>query len=69
MEKSICMKSVNQLSATYNTQQMAISILAVLKKYHTLFFSKIRKDVANFAVCCSYDCPFKVNIHTYQADI
>ena len=31
-------------------------------KYHTLFFSKIRKDVAIFVVCCSRDWCFKVNI-------
>ena len=24
-------------------------------KYHTLFYSKIRKDVAKFVVCCSRD--------------
>ena len=27
----------------------------ILMKYHTLFFSKIRKDVAKFVVCCSLD--------------
>ena len=30
-------------------------------KYHTLFFSKIRKDVAKFDVCCSGDWRFKGN--------
>ena len=28
-------------------------------KYHTLFFSKIRKDVAKFVVYCSRDWRFK----------
>ena len=28
-------------------------------KYHTSFFSKIRKDVAKFLVCCSRDWRFK----------
>ena len=27
----------------------------ILMKYHTLFFSKIREDVAKFGVCCSRD--------------
>ena len=27
--------------------------------YHTLFFSKIRKDVTKFVVCCSRDWRFK----------
>ena len=30
-------------------------------KYHTLFLSKIGKDVAKFVVCCSGDWHFKVN--------
>ena len=30
----------------------------ILMKYHTLFFSKIREDVAKF-VCCSRDWRFK----------
>ena len=30
-----------------------------LMKYHTLFFSKIRKYVAKFVVCCSRDKRFK----------
>ena len=28
-------------------------------KYHTLFFSKIKKDVGKFVVCCSCDWRFK----------
>ena len=28
-------------------------------KYHTLFFSKIKEDVAEIAVCCSRDWRFK----------
>ena len=28
-------------------------------KYHTLFFSKIRKDVTKFVVYCSCDWRFK----------
>ena len=28
-------------------------------KWHTIFFSKIRKDVAKFVVCCSRDWRFK----------
>ena len=28
-------------------------------KYHTLFLSKTRKDVAKFVVCCSRDWRFK----------
>ena len=28
-------------------------------KYHTLFLSKTRKDVAKFVVCCSPDWRFK----------
>ena len=31
----------------------------VLMKYHTLFLSKTRKDVAKFVVCCSRDWRFK----------
>ena len=31
----------------------------ILMKYHPLFFSNIKKDVAKFAVCCSRDWPFK----------
>ena len=31
----------------------------LLMKYHTLFLSKIRKDVAKFVVCCSRDFRFK----------
>ena len=31
----------------------------ILMKYHTLFFSKIRKDVSKFVVCCSRDKRFK----------
>ena len=32
----------------------------ILMKHHTLFFSKIRKDVAKFVVCCSCDCALRV---------
>ena len=32
--------------------------MTILMKYHTLFSSKIRKDVAKFAVCCSCDRHF-----------
>ena len=28
-------------------------------KYHTLFFSKIKKDVTKFVLCCSHDLRFK----------
>ena len=28
-------------------------------KYHTLFFQKIRNDVAKFVVCCSCDWRFR----------
>ena len=31
----------------------------ILMKYHTLFLSKIGKDVAKFVVCCSRDWRFK----------
>ena len=31
----------------------------ILKKYHTLFFSKIGKDVNKFVICCSCDWRFK----------
>ena len=31
----------------------------ILVKYHILFFSKIRKDVEKFVVCCSRDWRFK----------
>ena len=31
----------------------------ILMKCHTLFFAKIRKDVAKFVVCCSRDWRFK----------
>ena len=27
--------------------------------YHSLFLSKIRKDIAKFVVCCSHDWRFK----------
>ena len=30
-----------------------------LMKYHTLFFSKIRKDVAKYVICCSRDWRFQ----------
>ena len=31
----------------------------ILMKYHTLFLSNTRKDVAKFIVCCSRDWRFK----------
>ena len=31
----------------------------ILMKYHTLFFTKIRKDVAKLVDCCSGDWGFK----------
>ena len=31
----------------------------ILMKYHTLFLSKIREEVAIFVVCCSRDWRFK----------
>ena len=31
----------------------------ILMKYHPLFLSEIRKDVAKFVVCCSCDWRFK----------
>ena len=45
--------------------------------YIPIFFSKIRKDVAKFVVCCSCDCPFKgyhlprylVNINTLKNNV
>ena len=33
-------------------------LASILLKYHTLFFSKIGKDVAKFVVCCSWDWRF-----------
>ena len=36
-------------------------------KYHTLFFSKIGKDVAKFVVCCSCDWRFKSKVTTTAA--
>ena len=39
----------------------------ILMKY-TLFFSKIRKDVTNFVVCCSHDWRFKDYI-LYKTEI
>ena len=30
-------------------------LLANLMKYHSLFFRKIREDVAKFVVCCNRD--------------
>ena len=44
----------------------------ILMKYHSLFISKIRKEVAKFVVCCSCDLRFKGynlvanNSHEYQ---
>ena len=38
-------------------------------KYHSLFLSKIRKDVEKFVVCCSRDWRFKglhVNIDSFR---
>ena len=64
----------NPESATYILQQMTISNFAafskilfheicllatILMKYHTLFFSKIKKDIAKFVFCCSHDWRFK----------
>ena len=34
----------------------------ILLKYHSLFFSKIRKDVGKFVVCCSCDWRFKGSV-------
>ena len=31
----------------------------ILMKHHTIFFLKIRKDVARFVICCSHDWHFK----------
>ena len=31
----------------------------ILMKYHTLFFSKIKTDIAKFVVCCSRAWRFK----------
>ena len=31
-------------------------------KYHTLFFSKIRKDLEKFVVCCSCDSALRLNV-------
>ena len=33
--------------------------IMILMKYHSLFLSKIRKDVTKFVVCCSCDWRFK----------
>ena len=33
----------------------------IFMKYHSLFFSKIKKDVAKFLVCCSRDRRLRVN--------
>ena len=32
-------------------------------KYHTLFLSKTRKDVAKFVLCCSCDWRLRVKLH------
>ena len=32
----------------------------ILMNYHTLFFPKIKKDVAKFLVCSSHDCFLRV---------
>ena len=37
----------------------------ILKKYHTLFFSKIKKDVAKIVVSCSRDWCLRVNFYLY----
>ena len=66
---------LNPKSATNNLQQTTISNFAtfskitlrhdisweapILFKCHSLFFSKIGKDVAKFVVCCSRDWRFK----------
>ena len=36
-----------------------VCLQTILMKYHSLFLSKIRKDVAKFVVCCSRDWRFK----------
>ena len=41
----------------------------ILMKYHTLFLSKIWKDVAKFAICCSFDWRFKGKYHYANNDI
>ena len=35
-------------------------------KYHTLFFSKIRNDIAKFVVCCSRDGLIKRFVTKYR---
>ena len=35
----------------------------ILKKYHSFFVSKIRKDVAKFVVCCSHDWSFNLRVN------
>ena len=62
----------NSESATYNLQQRTISNFAAFSKitnkacyfmrivkYHTLFLSKIRKEVKIFVVCCRRDWLFE----------
>ena len=45
----------------------------ILTKYHTLFFSKNKKDVAKIVVCCSRDWPLRDNrlsklvLHLYDS--
>ena len=36
-----------------------VSWKTILMQYHTLFLSKIERDVAKFVVCCSRDWCFK----------
>ena len=45
----------------YDNRLLAVIVCwqTILKKYHTLFFSKLKKAVAIFGVCCSHEWCFK----------
>ena len=48
----------------YFEMHLLVSFLqTILMNYHTLFISKIVKDVAKFVVCCSRDWRFKGELH------
>ena len=46
--------SLGQIISTEG-QNATVTWQTILMKYHTFFFSKIRKDIAKFVVCCSRD--------------
>ena len=52
----------NKVCGGYNKAWYFMRIVCwqtILMKYHSLFLSKIRNDVAKFAVCCSCDWRIK----------